>query len=151
METKELISKIENVIREAVPSQTIINVWHYKIFGEHIGIRFYPESKPINGVSGQYPQVVSLSLDLKTFELIPQAFSFNGGRVIYRKPNMDDPNEKYLAMKRVKIPFRKPKPEEKHILAAVKRFAENWVLALKENVDVLTHQDYVNYKEFLDS
>lgn len=151
METKELIEKIEATIKDVVPSQTVVCVWEYKILGRYIGIKFYPESKTIHNVNGQYPQVVSLSLSLDELELIPQIYCGNGGQCIYRKPNMDDPKEKYLAMQSIKIPFRKPKKEEKFVLAAIKRFAENWVKALKENVDVLTHQDYVNYKEFLAS
>lgn len=74
-----------------------------------------------------------------------------GGQSIYRKPNKDVDNEKYLAMKSVKIPFRMPKKEEKNVLDCVEKFAKNWVLALKENKDVLMYQDYVNYDEFLNS
>lgn len=62
---------------------------------------------------------------------------------------MTDLKEKYLAMQSIKIPFRQPKKEEKAILKAVEKFAINWLQALKDNQDKLTHQNLVNYQELL--
>ena len=151
MESKELIEKIENILKGVLPSNTVIKVWEYKIFSRCIGILFHPEARTINNVSGQYPQVVSLSLNLENLELTTQVFGGNGGRCIYRNINKDNPKEKYLAMMSVKIPFRKPKPEEKFILNAIEKFAENWIKTLKENVEVLKYKDIVNYEDFLNS
>jgi hypothetical protein len=82
-------------------------------------------------------------------ELRPQVFGGFGGRNIYREPDMSNPNEKYYAMISIKIPFRTPKPDEKSVLSAIKKFVENYKKLLKENVDTLTHQKMVNYKELL--
>ena len=151
MENKELIQKIYNVLNNVLPSNTVITVWEYSLLGKHIGIKFHPQAETIHNVSGQYPQIVSLSLDLQDFELYPQMFGGNGGQFIYREINPDDPKEKYLAMKSIKIPFRKPKPEEKFILNAIERFAKNWLKALNDNIHVLRYKDMVNYEEFLNS
>ena len=144
-------NEIKNLLESILPSKTVIVVKeHKKIFddGKTLQIAFYPESKTINNVRGQYPQVVSLRLDLDTLELEPQIYDGNGGRCIYRTP---DEKHSYLAMQSIKIPFRKPKPETDKILAAIKRFAERWLQALKDNKDVLMYHDYVNYDEYFNS
>lgn len=144
-------NKILEILNNTLPE----NVWKFvdqrnsSLLGEYIIIAFAASEINIHNVQGQKPQIVSLSLNLKSLELQPQVFGGNGGQHIYRKPNLNDSKEKYLAMKSVKIPFKRPKPEEKFILNAVQRFAENWVKALKENRDVLMYQDIVNYDEVL--
>lgn len=153
-EHKKVASKIEEILREALPSNAHIIVKNgVSILGGHsiVKIMFSASSKEINRVSQQYPQVVSLMLDIKDMELTVQVFGGNGGQSIYRKPNMDDPKEKYLAMKNIKIPFRRPKGEFKFIYNAIKKFAENWVKAIQENKENLCYQDLVNYDEFLAS
>lgn len=147
----EIKGKIEAILNKVVP-KFFHSVSEYKSYfgdGKNLAIKIAASSDEINKVRGQYPQVVSLSLDLKTLELHPQVFGGNGGQVIYRKPNMSDPSEKYLAMKSVKIPFRTPKKEEELVLKAIEKFAENYKLALKENVDTLMYQDMVDYKDLL--
>ncbi len=151
MKNQELIEKIKTVLIKVLPSDTVISVWEYKVFDEHIGIMFHPKSETINNVLGQYPQVVSLTLCLNDMDLQVQAFSGCGGNFIYRNINPDNPQEKYLAMKGIKIPFRKPKSEEKFILNAIERFAENWLKTLRENISVLKYQDMVDYEKFLNS
>ena len=148
-----MIEKIKDILTSVLPSKTHIYVGETKsIFGDpQIKIVFAVSDYNINGVRGQMVQVVSLLLNLKDMELRPQVFGGNGGRSVYRKPNLNDPKEKYLAMKSIILPFRKPKAEEKYVLAAIKRFAENWLKVLKENRDVLMYQDYVDYDDFLNS
>ncbi|MDA3780355.1 MAG: hypothetical protein PF487_09100 [Bacteroidales bacterium] len=144
-------NEIKNLLEAVLPSKTIIEVSeHEQYFSNEKTLRivFYPQSETVNGVRGQYPEVVSLSLSLDTLELQPQIYGGNGGQCIYRTP---DENNPYLAMQRIKIPFRKPKPEQKFILAAIKRFAERWLQTIKDNKDVLIHHDLVNYDEFLNS
>lgn len=144
-------NEIKSILETVLPSKTVIVVKEdKKIFddGKTLQIAFYPESNTINNVSGQYPQVVSLRLDLDTLELEPQIYGGNGGRCIYRVP---DEKHRYLAMQSIKIPFRRPKPEKDKILAAVKRFAERWLQALKDNKEVLKYHDYVNYDEYFNS
>lgn len=146
-------SKVLDLLKKTLPSKTNIIVQKRKncFGGFYIKIMFAASEIEINRVSGQFPQVVSLSLDLDTLELGPQIFGGNGGQFIYRKPNLNDPREKYLAMKSVKIPFKKPKKEEKFILSAIERFGLNWVKTLKENKDELKYQEIVNYDDFLNS
>ena len=103
----------------------------------------------INGVSGQKPQVVSLMLEPDTMDLHPQIFGGNGGQSIFRQPNLNDPAEKYLAMKSVKIPFRRPQPTAEKVKACIEKFVDNYITALKENKDVLMYKNLVNYDEVL--
>lgn len=143
--------QIYDLLDNILPKQCFMQVAEFKgCFGtNYIRIAFAANDKAINGVSGQYPQVVSLSLDLDSFKLSPQEYGGCGGQYIYRKPNLNDPSEKYLAMKSIKIPFRTPKSSEKNILSAIERFANNWLKALSENKDQLCHKDLVNYDELL--
>jgi len=143
--------KIETTLKKVLPASAFINVQPYKgCFGDnYIAIEFAVSDYNINQVRGQKIQMVSLSLKTKTLELQPQVFGGNGGQSISRKPNLGDPKEKYLYCKGIKIPFKKPMPVEKNVLAAIERFAQNWVKALKENKEVLMYQELVNYDEFL--
>lgn len=148
--TKEqIIEKIREILEKNLPTNTKIWIYSYKIFGEHIAIKFAPSDHLINGVSGQYPQLASLAIDLEDLELSVQMFGGSGGNRIYRKPNMQDSKEKYLAMKGVKIPFRKPKPELKFIYGAIERFCRNYVKVMRENKDQLMYSEYVDYDTYL--
>jgi hypothetical protein len=117
--------------------------------GEYLKIFVACSDIDINGCKGQKPQIVSLSLDLVSMELEPVAFGGNGGRNIYRKPNLQDASEKHLAMKNIKIPFTKPKKELKFVLSAINRFFDNYIKVLKENKEVLTDSNLVNYESLL--
>lgn len=114
-----------------------------------IKIMFSPNTHEINRVKGQYPQVVSLLLDLTSMELNTQVFGCMGGGNVYRKPDLNHPREKYLAMARIKIPFKRPKKESKFVLSAIERFAKNYLKALKEHRETLMYQNEVDYS-FLD-
>lgn len=146
-------TKILELLRKILPSKTNIIVKHYEGWfgGSFTKIMFSVSNHEIHQVKEQFPQVVSLLLDKKTLELSVQIFGGMGGNHIYRKPNMDDPKEKYLAMKSVKIPFRTPKKEEKNVLECIERFGKNWLQALKDNKNELMYQNIVNYDEFLTS
>jgi len=145
--------KVFELLKNLLPEQAYFEVTKRKQFygGEYLKIAFAASNKEINDVKGQFVQVVSLMLDLQTLELHPQIYGGNGGQRIYRKPNMDDSHEKYLAMVGIKIPFRKPKQEEKFVLSAIERFVNNWVKAIKENKDQLMYQDLIDYDVFLNS
>jgi len=148
---QELKEKIEAILKKVVPN-FYHKVWVYNNFfgeGKSFGILISASDYLINNVEGQYPQVVSLSLNLKTLELQPQVFGGNGGQSIYREPNMDDPKEKYLAMKSIKIPFRTPNKNEESVLKAIEKFAENYKKAIKENIDVLKYRDIVDYNSLI--
>ncbi len=150
-------TKVENLLKSVLPSKAVIIVKERKqLFApsedyKYIHIAFATSSHEIHNVSGQLPEIVSLYLDLVTMELHPQSFGGNGGQLIYLKPDKNNPKERYLAMASVKIPFRKPQPNEKAVLNAIEKFAKNWVAAIKENKDRIFHSDIVNYDEFLNS
>lgn len=149
MET--LRDKIEKIVKETLPESFHITVsQHEGIFnGEYIKIVMAVSDYQINSVKGQFPQVVSMCLEIDTMELKTQIYGGMGGQCITRKVNKNDPKESWLAMKSIKVPFRTPKKEEKFVLAAIKKFAENFYTSLVENVEVLTGQEYVDYKKVL--
>lgn len=99
---------------------------------------------PINGVSGQFPQRISLMLDKDGFGFIHGAY---GGQSIYRKPNIKDPKERFYAMMPIKIPFRKPKNEKEKILKSLVQVCERWTELLK-TTENLCYPEHV--KEMFD-
>ena len=145
MTTQELIIKIEEAIRKEVPSTTVVEVREHNGFIPNLQIKLCVPGPTINNVPGQFIQRVLLVLDLTDMELRAVI------QRITRKINPNHPREKYLAQVGIKIPFRRPAREEEAVVRACARFARRWVEALKENVDVLMHQDLVDYKQFLNS
>jgi len=152
--TTNIIQQINDILKPIIPVSKgfYVNVQNYKSFlgSNYIAIQIAAKDYDINGVNGQKPQCVSLLLDINTLELMPQIFGGNGGQSIYRKPNLEVREEKYLYMKSVKIPFRKlSKPNKDNVLSAIKKFAENYIILLKENKDVLMYKEYVDYDKLL--
>lgn len=146
-----LKEKIIAILNKQLPN-FYFYVKEYKDYfgdGKNLGIKIAASDYEINNVKGQTPQSVSLALSLSTLELHPQVFGGNGGRVIYREPNKEDPSERYLAMKSVKVPFRTPSKDEKSVLAAIEKFAINYKKTLKENIDTLKYKEYVDYDKLL--
>jgi hypothetical protein len=148
---EEIKVKIEQILDKVVPSFYKGVSIHKNIFdtGNNIRIFIAASDYKINGVSGQLPQVVSLSLDLSDMDLHPQVYGGNGGQRIDREKDMNDPNEKFFAFSTIKIPFRTPQPNEKAVLDAIRRFAENYKKTLAENREVLLYQDIVDYDKLL--
>lgn len=145
-----MIEKVRNILEKALPDGFNIIVSEWKGMGStYLKIMFSPNTVEINRVRGQYPQVVSLSLDLDDLTLEPQVYGGNGGRSIYLIPDENDPKERYLAMASVRVPFRRPKKAEKNVLMAIERFAVNYLKTLKDNRERLMYQDIVDYS-FLD-
>lgn len=145
-----MLEQIQTILNKALPTKAYIEVKEYSMMGSnYIKIFFSASDYNINDVAGQKPQAVSLSLNINTLELQPQVFGGCGGQRITRKPNMEDPKEKFLAMKGIQIPFRTPQKNEKAVLGAIERFAQNWVKLLKENKEVLTDNNIVDYDELL--
>ena len=144
--------KIEQILKKNLPEKAFVMLHERpNIFGKgtYLMIGFAASNHLINGISFQYPQFCSLSLDLTTMELEPQIYGGSGGNKIYRNPDLTHHKEKYLAMVGVKIPFRKPQPNEKAILRAIELFTQRWVQALKDNREVLRYQDIVDYDDLL--
>jgi hypothetical protein len=145
--SQELKSKIEKILDKVLPGfyKNVFIRKNYFDNGEYIGIIMAASNYEINRVKGQYPQDVSLMLDVNDMDLHVQVFGGNGGNRIYLVPDKNDPKEKYLAMAGVKIPFRTPKKEEKFVLQAIEKFAESYKNSLKENKDRLFYKEYVDY------
>jgi hypothetical protein len=93
----------------------------------------------INRVRGQHPACVSLLLEVDSMILLPQVFGGMGGQCIYRLPNKEIPEERFLALKSIKIPFRRPSPNETAVLKAIEKFATNWRETLKQNLSVMPY------------
>lgn len=89
---------------------------------------------------------VSLALWYEYKELATQIFGGHGGGAFLRKPDRNDPKEKYLAFGRVKVPFRKPKFEEGKVYAAIGRFAQRYAALVLDNLEVLP-KDYPHLKK----
>jgi hypothetical protein len=150
-EKDALQEKIEKILKDELPGFYTFVRKRKNFIGEtyYLQIGMAASNYEINRVSGQYPQYVSLMLDLSDMDLHTQVFGGNGGDRIYLIPDKNDPKEKYLAMAGRRIPFRKPKPNEKNVLDAIRRFAQNYRNTLVENRDRLMYQDVVNYDEVL--
>lgn len=147
-----MVDQIKTILENILPKSTFIEVTEHKGFfseRQYIKIVFAASDKLINNVRGQLPQVVSLLLDINTLILETKMFRGCGGNVVYRNPNPNDSNEQYLAMKAIKVPFRKPKPIEKSVITAIEKFATNWLKVLRENKENLMYTDLVDYDEFL--
>lgn len=143
------IAEIKAIIAEELP-KFWYNVSRYRILGETlVAIQIGASAHEINNVSGQRPQIVSLAFDPVKYEIYPQVFGGEGGDRIFRKPNLHDPKEKYLAMKSIKIPFRKPKNEASRCLEALRKFCRNYKKVLLENIDSLEYANIVDYKSLL--
>lgn len=135
-------TSIKAILTKELPSTFNIVVQEYNNWGEdYIKILFSPNTYQINNVKGQFPQAVSLCLNLKTLELMPQVFGGMGGQDIYIKPEKGI----NLVMQSVKVPFRKPTKSEPTVLNAVRRFAQNYMKILQENKETLKYSEFVDY------
>lgn len=113
-----------------------LQVYPYKFLGEEsIKIFFAPSVIELNRVKNQFPNAVSLVLHVATMELDTQVFGGMGGGKIQIKPT-----NKYHAFDSVKVPFRKPKREEKNVMQAIDRFTVRYLELLKENKDNYTDE-----------
>jgi len=147
---ENLIREIQNILNKTLPAGCYIEVVPITSLGiNSIKIFFAASDVDINRVSGQKPQAVSLSLEVKNLLLETQIYGGNGGGRITRKVNPDDPKERFYAMKGIQIPFRKPKNETVAVLKAIEKFATNWVELIRANKSILTNQiEANNYSNF---
>jgi len=146
---EELKTKVQETLNKNLPKQAfkITSIGKGWFGDQYIKIGFAASDYLINNVTGQYPQLVSLSLS-NYLELQVQGYGGCGGNRIFRKPDLNHPKEKYLAMKSVKIPFRKPQNNEGAVLRAIEKFCKNWVKAIQDNKDTLMYTDIVDYSIF---
>jgi hypothetical protein len=146
----DIVEKIIKILETNTPTKAlrICRRWKGAFGDEYVKIAIAASNAQIHDVDGQYPQMVSLKLNLQDLELSVQVYGGMGGQRIYRKPDAD---HQFYAMQGIKIPFRMPKKEEGAVLRAIEKFAQNWTSAMKENREVLMHQNLVNYDELLAS
>ncbi len=139
-------NEILSLIQSIVPNAFVIVQDKKTFYGsEYLKIVIAGSDKLINNVQGQYPGLVSLSLDLKTLELEVQGYGGCGGQYVLIKPDKNNPRERNLVYGSVKVPFRKPKGEVKNVLAAIGKFAENWKRIIGENLDRMPHNELVDW------
>lgn len=117
---------------------------------ETLAIYIATTDKCINGVNGQLTDLVSLRLD-SDLTLETQCFGGCGGGSLYRNIDKNNSEEKYLAMKSVKVGFRKPQQTEKAVLNAISKFADNYLKTLKDiqSLGLLRYTDLVDYSKLL--
>lgn len=151
---QQLITEAKERLTAALDNNLPAGAWrsielHNNSWGCGYKIAFAASEVDINRVAGQKPQIVSLYLDLEDMSLKVQSFGGNGGQCLYRKPDKTNPKESYLAMCRIRVPFRTPKKDKFSVLKAVERFAQRWTQLLEENVEQLCYHDLVDYNSLL--
>jgi hypothetical protein len=137
-------NQIEKILNDTLPKGFNIIVTEHKwTLGNNIylNIMLSPNNHEMNNVRNQFPQLVALSLTLNTLELEVSHIGGMGGRSVNIKPQQN----KHLYCESIKIPFRKPQPNEKSVLNAIQKFAQNYVKILKDNKDILMFQNIVDY------
>lgn len=155
---KEIEQHIKEILNNVLPESfnKDVRLREKGFGGPTIRIGASPSTFLINNVAGQLPQYVSLMLWLDEMELRTQVVGGMGGGGFYRniRPDLYE-NEKYLALGRVKIPFRKPKklsaakPNREDVLPGIyngiEKFFTRYVDSLKEWGDDLMHKDQGDY------
>jgi hypothetical protein len=139
MDTKQFADQVRAILAEEMQGFWF-QVSEYQFLNEPcVSIQMGCKDHLINGVAGQRPQQVALTYgygELKSHY-----------PVVYRQPDRTKDDEKYLAMRGVKVPFRKPRAGKE--LEAVRKFAKAYKETLRSNVDTLMYQEYVDYKTLL--
>ena len=147
-------TKIEAVLNTKLGSRgfkTKVEMYKTALMNqETLAIYIYSSDISINNVKGQFPDLCTLRLD-NDLTLEPQHFGGMGGGSLYRKIDPNNPDERHLAMKRVKVPFRRPQKTEKAVLTAIEKFAESYLEVLREivNSGMSLRTDYVDYTTLL--
>lgn len=146
----ELFEKIHEIVKSKMPEGSWFKVREQTVIGDpmiYISIAASPYE--INDVAGQHPQRVGLQLGVRTMRLDTVNIGGMGERSVYLHPDLNDEREKYLAMAGRNVPFRRPKPNEKAVLAAIERFIDRWFDALREHRARLKYDDVVDYDKLL--
>ncbi len=139
------ITDIRVILDKNLPETFWKEVSKRKTLGSvSLKIAMAPTGYLINGIESQRPQVVSLALWYEHKELSPQAYGCCGGQSFLVHPDPEGP-EKHYAYSSVKVPFRKPKWNEKAVYGAVERFCQKYVQLLRENADRLPHKQHGDY------
>jgi hypothetical protein len=126
------ISQIKTILQNNLPKGVLFDVWEHKnLFGDNSpAFQIYTSDKPINNVSGQYPNIVSFWI--YDGYLSAQSFGGNGGGYLYRNINPAEPKEKYYAMISEKIKVNKT---NKNIDKAIKKICIEYIKTLQSFKD----------------
>jgi len=141
-------NQILTLLTDTLPKGFNIVITDYKwsLGGDrYLNIMLSPNNHEINGIRNQFPQLVALSLTLSNLELEVSYSGGMGGRCVSIIPQKN----KHLYCESVKIPFRKPQPNEKSVLNAIQKFAQNYVKILKDNKEILMFQNIVDYSNLI--
>lgn len=147
-------NQIESILTSKLPNFAIKVIERKNFIGNGTYLAIFIAStmdKTIHNVTNQFPDFCSLRLD-NDLTLETQCYGGFGGGSLYR--NIDNnADEKYLAMKSVKIPFRKPQQTEKAVLNAISKFADNYLKTLKDiqSMGLLRYTDLVDYSKLLNN
>ena len=148
---ESICNTVRQILNDNLPEQAfkLVKVRGTTFSGNYLMIFFAASAIDMHNVELQKPQCVGLSLDFETMELCGQHYGGFGGTRIDRKPNLDHPRERYLAMAGEQVPFRQPKKELKFVLAAIERFCKAWLQTLRVHRDTLCYADIVDYETLL--
>jgi len=153
LETTQMTNSIAEVLNKKLGEKFIKNVIGYINWKseEQVAIEISCSNERIGGVRGKTPQLVSLSLNMKSMDLLPRQFGFDSDvkTSVHILPNRKLESEKHITYKEIKVPFRKPKKTREDVLACIGRFCDNYVKVLNDNKNVLMYQDLVDYNELL--
>lgn len=120
MNTKE----IENLLKENLPCKYVFVKEKQNSFLNcpYIAIGIAKSDYLINWVQWQFVEYTSLQLE--NGKLSFQIYWWSGGRRIYRKPNKNNENEKYLALWCEMMPAIRIKDLKKSLLKVCKDYME---------------------------
>lgn len=114
------IEQVENIIRSNLPDNKFFKVWqsfHALWRAPYIAIDIARNEQHINWISRQYHEHISLILDDDGLQF--QILSWSGWQKLYRKPDPNNPDEKYLALWSEKLPAIRIKNDHLRALAKV--------------------------------
>lgn len=141
------IEKANEILAKYLPESAYRQVWQRAQYDKSTAlcICIAASDHKINNVKGQLPLCVTLWV--KDGVLTPQIFGGWGGQWIYFKKDPNNPKERYYALKRVGIPFRKGKPAANEKQLA--RFCVRWVEAIKANAEFIRREYPAPYEDIL--
>lgn len=144
----DIKSQIEAILKQELPNfHTEINPFNFLSL-QGVWITIAASNHCINRVPEQYPQRVTLSLNLFNNNRSDVELTKASNR-IYLKPDLTKEEEKHYAMIGVKIPFRANRNGVESCLTSIRKFCADYKRILSLNKDRLMYQDIVDYNKLL--
>lgn len=141
-----IIAEFQKIAQKTIPKFNV-TIKKYKSFDGSFDIAIhFRTSDFIIDRHNDNPEFASYILLMDSMELQEQGFGGLGGGRVTRKPNPNNPDEKYLAMKGEKIPFRKPQPNIKAIYKAFEKLC----IAYKDTVKKIYDMGLLRYPDSTD-